>query len=145
MLTPDVLARLCRAREMLSDTSDASPSVRRVARAVGISPFHFIRTFRAIFGETPHQFRTRARLDAAKRLLASSDRSVTDVCMDVGFSSVGSFSDLFARRVGASPTGYRRRLQSAVQGSDPADHLSPGCLTLMRAAFAISEKRSGES
>lgn len=106
-----------------------------------MSPFQFIRQFHATFGETPHQFRIHARLDEAKRLLAVSDYSVTDVCMEVGFSSLGSFSDLFARRVGVAPSAYRRQLRSvmAVPGVLPRE-LTPGCLSLMAAAFAIFEK-----
>ena len=89
--------RLCRARDMLRDV-DHPLSIEQVAREAAVSPFHFIRQFQALFGETPHQYRIRARLERAKDLLESSDYSVTDVCMEVGFSSLGSFSDLFARR-----------------------------------------------
>jgi len=138
-MTGAAFRRLCVAREMLVSPAPRPASVRDVARTVGMSPFQFIRAFRAVFGETPYQVRTRARLDAARRLLALSDRSVTDVCFDVGFSSLGSFSDLFARRVGASPTAYRRRVRSG--RADVAGDLQPGCLSLMAAAFAISEKR----
>lgn len=97
-----------------------------------ISPFHFIRQFEAVFGVTPHQFRIQRRLDLARQLLAAGNHSVTDVCMEVGFSSLGSFSALFARRVGEPPSAYRRRVRSLVQvpGAVPVD-LTPGCLTLM--------------
>lgn len=97
-----------------------------------MSPFHFSRQFEAIFGATPHQLRIQARLDAAKRLLALGQHSVTDVCMEVGFSSLGSFSALFARRVGESPSAYQRRMRTCVTvaGALPAE-LTPGCLTLM--------------
>ena len=106
-----------------------------------MSPFHFIRQFSALFGDTPHQFRIQARLDRAKELLALGNDSVTDICLDVGFSSLGSFSDLFARRVGMPPSAYRRRARSmvVVPGVVPQE-LFPGCLTLMGAAFAIFEK-----
>src|SRR5262249_44019123 len=70
------------------------------------------RLFRATFGETPHEFLTRLRIDKAKELLIVADRSVTDICLDVGFSSLGSFSTLFARHVGASPVAYRLQLRS---------------------------------
>jgi AraC-like DNA-binding protein len=97
-----------------------------------ISPFHFIRQFEAVFGVTPHQFRIRTRIDAAKHLLALGNHSVTDVCMEVGFSSLGSFSALFTRRVGETPSAYRSRVRAVVQvpGTRSAD-LTPGCLTLM--------------
>ena len=89
-----------------------------------ISPFHFIRQFEAVFGVTPHQYRIDARLDAAKRLLAAGQHSVTDVCMEVGFSSLGSFSALFTRRVGEAPSAYRQRVRAKAD-------LTPGCLSLM--------------
>lgn len=104
LLDRATLQRLSRARDLLA-TSDAE--VRGVARVAGISPFHFIRLFDAAFGETPGQFRTRARLERAKALLASG-ASVTEACFDVGFSSVGSFSGLFQRRIGVAPSAYRR-------------------------------------
>ena len=129
MLNRDLLARLCRARELLRDVEDDRLSVAQIARESGMSAFQFIRTFDAVFGVTPHQFRIEARLDRAKDLLAPGDRSVTEVCMEVGFSSLGSFSDQFARRVGVAPSRYRGTPRPA-----------PGCLTLMAEAFAISEK-----
>jgi len=107
-----------------------------------MSPFHFIRRFESVFGTTPHQFRIQSRLERAKHLLALSDYSVTDVCMEVGFSSLGSFSALFARRFGTPPSAYRRQVRSllAVPGELPKV-LAPGCLSLMAAAFAILEKQ----
>ena len=98
-----------------------------------------------MFGETPHQCRIRARLERAKHLLAVSEYSVTDVCMEVGVSSLGSFSDLFARRVGMPPSVYRRwvRARMTDHRSLPPE-LTPGCLTLMGAAFAMSEKQSAQ-
>jgi AraC-like DNA-binding protein len=107
MLSHTAFVSLCRARDLLGEDCDRPLSIRDVARRAGVSPFHFIRQFQALFGETPHQFRIRARLNRAKQLLATSDYSVTDVCMEVGFSSLGSFSDLFARRIGAPPSTCR--------------------------------------
>jgi AraC-like DNA-binding protein len=132
LLRDTAFAGLCRARDLLREEPETPSTIPAVARAVGISPFHFIRQFQALFGETPHQFRTRARLDRARRLLAADHLSVTEVCMEVGFSSLGSFSELFRRHVGASPSAYRRRLRTLV--AVPAARqraLEPGCLTLM--------------
>ena len=124
LLRHEGFRRLCQARDRLCDLSGPPLSIADVAREVQISPFHFIRQFEAVFGVTPHQYRIHARLDAAKRLLATGHQSVTDVCMEVGFSSLGSFSTLFARRIGEAPSAYRRRVRSM-------GDLAPGCLSLM--------------
>lgn len=111
---------------------EVSPSVRQVAEELGISLYHFIRLFGAVFGETPHQYQIRMKLDKAKHLLAASDYSVTEVCMEVGYSSVGTFSDLFSRRVGMAPSDYRRKFRSAMLGPQGIPKpLVPGCFSLM--------------
>ena len=132
LLRHDAFNRLCRARDMLREVSELPVSIEEVAREVRISPFHFIRQFEAVFGSTPHQFRIQSRLDHARRLLAIGEHSVTEVCMEVGFSSLGSFSDLFTRRVGEPPSAYQRRVRAMVQvpGTLPPP-LVPGCLSLM--------------
>ena len=107
MLTNDVFVRLCRARDMLREVDDCPLTIDDVAREAAMSPFHFIRQFSALFGVTPHQFRIQARLDRARHLLALGDDSVTDICMEVGFSSLGSFSALFARRIRDAATPPR--------------------------------------
>ena len=144
LLRHEGFRRLCLARDLLREQREPSPSIAELAREVQISPFHFIRQFEAVFGVTPHQFRIQTRLDAAKHLLATGHYSVTDVCMEVGFSSLGSFSALFARRVGEPPTAYRRRCRAFVQvpGTLPTE-LTPGCLTLMSRlpASAFSHSR----
>ena len=124
--------RLCLARTLLREMRQPAPSIEALAREVQISPFHFMRQFEAVFGLTPHQYRIQTRLDAAKDLLARGQHSVTDVCFEVGFSSLGSFSTLFARRVGESPSAYRRRMRLtlSVPGAGVVD-LTPGCLMLM--------------
>jgi AraC-like DNA-binding protein len=126
LLSDDAFRRLCMARALLRDLREPAPSIRDVAREVRISHFHFIRQFEALFGITPHQFRIQWRVDRAKRLLAGGQHSVTEVCLEVGMSSLGSFSDLFARRVGSAPSSYRVRAQVS-----PPQELYPGCLSLM--------------
>jgi AraC-like DNA-binding protein len=150
LLRHEGFRRLCRARDLLRELREPSPSIAELAREVQISPFHFIRQFEAVFGVTPHQFRIQSRLDAAKHLLAMGHHSVTDVCMEVGFSSLGSFSALFRQRVGEAPSAYRRRVRAMVQmpGTLPAD-LTPGCLSLMGSlppsAFANSVRSFREA
>jgi AraC-like DNA-binding protein len=135
-----VLRQLCRARDLLAEVHSPDVSVEDAAVEAGMSSFHFIRTFSTMFGETPHQFRTRERLNAAQRLLARG-QSVTDVCLDVGFSSLGSFSTLFSREIGMSPAAYQRSLRCCVYVPDWQPH-PPNCLLWMGGpdAIAIFEK-----
>ena len=101
--------RMLRARDEM-DRSYAEPlDVPRLAQVAHVSEAHFIRTFKAAFGETPHRYLQRRRVERAMWLLRSTDRSVTDVCMAVGFSSLGTFSRVFTEVVGESPSAYRRR------------------------------------
>jgi AraC-like DNA-binding protein len=126
-LSEGELQRLCRAKELLRAEESALPDV---ARELGMSPFRLLRQFKAVFGLTPHEFRTAARMERAKALLRSGDRTVTEVCFEVGFSSVGSFSALFTRHVGVSPSRFRQ--VSCERG--PAPH----CLALMYAPVQFS-------
>src|ERR1700710_209907 len=80
-----------------------------LARIAFVAEAHFIRTFRAAFGETPNRSLQRRRVERAMFLLRTSERSVTDICMDVGFSSLGTFSRVFRDVVGEPPSVYRRR------------------------------------
>src|ERR687883_1951083 len=92
--------RLLRARDAM-DRSYAEPlDVPTLARIACVSQAHFIRTFRATFGETPNRYLQRRRVERAMFLLRSSDRSVTDICMSVGFCSLGTFSRVFRDIVG---------------------------------------------
>jgi AraC-like DNA-binding protein len=106
----DLLRRLCRARDILCDGLDEAPDLRALARLAGVAPHHFLRVFRKTFGETPHAYLTRLRIDRAKASLRAGG-SVTETCFEVGFSSLGSFSTLFLRHVGVSPSEYRRSLR----------------------------------
>ena len=90
------------------------------ARSAWVSPSYFRRSFKAAFGETPHQYLTSRRLERAKALLRAGDLSVTEVCHAVGFSSLGSFSSQFRRVVGESPSAYRRRVDHADLARVPA-------------------------
>ncbi|SOC46609.1 AraC-type DNA-binding protein [Blastococcus aggregatus] len=101
--------RLLRARDAM-DRRYAEPlDVPTLARIAYVSEAHFIRTFRATFGETPNRYLQRRRVERAMFLLRSTERTVTDICMSVGFSSLGTFSRVFRDVVGESPSVYRRR------------------------------------
>jgi AraC-like DNA-binding protein len=108
-LHEDSFQRVLRARDAIHARYAKAIRLEDLAHEAALSPFHFLRIFRAAFGETPHRYLTRVRIEAAKRLLLA-DAPVTDVCFEVGFQSLGSFSALFARRVGTPPSAFRRRL-----------------------------------
>ena len=100
---------MLRARDLM-DRAFAEPlRIRRLARIAGKSEAHFIRCFRATFGESPHRYLQRRRVERAMFLLRTTDRSVTDVCFDVGFSSLGTFSRTFHDIAGETPTAFRQR------------------------------------
>ena len=132
MLHHELRRRLCLARDLLRECGESRLSVNEIARRIGIAPHYFIRLFRAVFGDTPHQYRTNAQIEHAKHLLLLSDASVTEICMAVGFSSLGSFSALFSERVGIPPSVFRRRHR---RPENPPRQLPPemipGCFSLM--------------
>jgi AraC-like DNA-binding protein len=134
----DLNRRLLRARDAM-DRAYAEPlDVPAVAAVAYISPAHFIRTFRAVFGETPHRYLQRRRVERSMFLLRETDRSVTDVCLDVGFTSLGTFSRTFREIVGESPSDYR-------QGHGPI--VAPHCVQLaaMRPREAAGEATRSSS
>ncbi len=121
------------------DRAYAEPlDVRTVASVAHVSPAHFSRAFRAVFGETPHRYLQRRRVERAMFLLRESDRSVTDVCFDVGFNSLGTFSRTFREIVGETPSGYR-------SGHGPV--VAPHCVQLaaMRPRVGAGEMAESSS
>jgi AraC-like DNA-binding protein len=118
----DFNRRLLRARDAM-DRAYADPlDIPALARVAHVSPAHFIRSFRGVFGETPHRYLQRRRVERSMFLLRETKRSVTDVCFDVGFISLGTFSRTFREIVGESPSGYRL-------GHGPV--VAPNCVQLM--------------
>ena len=105
LIDPSTFRRIVRVRQRLLANEDVT--IAELARSVRMSPSRMIRVFAALFGETPHRTRTRVRLDRARELLAGGAQ-VTSVCMEVGFSSLGSFSSLFTRETGTPPSRQDR-------------------------------------
>ncbi|MGZ3430016.1 MAG: helix-turn-helix domain-containing protein [Polyangia bacterium] len=138
-LDPATLRRLVRARDLLHDCHAEAVTLDAMARAAGLSPTFFLRRFTAAFGTTPHRYLTELRLERARRLLARGS-AVTDVCFDVGFHSLGSFSSLFRRHVGVSPRDWQRQVRAVVGVPDlwPAVFI-PGCFLMMYAQSNFGE------
>jgi transcriptional regulator GlxA family with amidase domain len=102
--------RMLRARDTM-DRAFAEPlDVPALARLAHVSPAHFSRQFRATFGETPHRYLQRRRVERAMELLRETSRPVTEICFDVGFKSLGTFSRTFRGILGEPPSAYRARL-----------------------------------
>ena len=123
-MTPEELANLAhlrRARDLI-DREYARPlDIASIARAALMSTAHFSRQFRAAYGETPYTYLMTRRIERAKALLRRGDLSVTEVCMEVGCTSLGSFSARFTEVVGETPSAYRARDHSALESV-------PGCV-----------------
>ena len=130
--------RLLRARDAM-DRSYAEPlDVAAVAAVAHVSEAHFIRSFRSVFGETPHRYLQRRRVERSMFLLRETERSVTDICLDVGFTSLGTFSRMFREIVGETPSAYR-------MGHGPI--VAPHCVQLaaMRPREAVGETAQSSS
>jgi AraC-like DNA-binding protein len=114
MPSSQTLRKLCDIRDLIRDCHEQVLTLEDLSLEADLSAWHFMRAFRHAFGETPHDFLTRIRIERAKALLTITSRPVTEICFDVGFSSLGSFSTLFRRQVGLSPAQFRRKVRAWV-------------------------------
>jgi AraC-like DNA-binding protein len=128
-----LLAHLRRARDHIDRNYREPLDLDRLAAVAGVSKYHFARSFEAAYGEPPIRYLTRRRIERAQDLLRAANLTVTEVCMAVGFASLGSFSTRFTQLVGESPTAYRDRW--AVRGGP---HV-PGCFLFMRGVLNHAE------
>ena len=121
----ELLPHLRRARDHIDAHFADELNLGGLARVAGVSKYHFVRSFEASYGETPMRYLTRRRIERAQDLLRSANLTITEICMLVGFSSLGSFSGRFSELVGESPSAYRSRW--AATGGP---HI-PGCYLFM--------------
>jgi AraC-like DNA-binding protein len=140
-VTPEEIANLAhlrRARDRM-DREYARPlDVAVLARTALMSSAHFSRQFRAAYGETPYGYLMTRRIERAKALLRRGDMSVTEVCMEVGCTSLGSFSTRFTQLVGETPTAYRSRDHGALAGV-------PGCIAKDLTRPSRESSRNGQT
>lgn len=123
----ETLERLGRAREFIDHCFDHPLSLDQISEKACFSRYHFLRLFRQAFNKTPHQYLIERRIEKAKELLSSDELRVTDVCFEVGFQSLGSFSSLFHKSVGHPPVTYREKAKK----KEMAKRQVPGCFLLM--------------
>jgi AraC-like DNA-binding protein len=121
----ELLPHLRHARDHIDRHYLTDIDLDQLAEVAGLSKYHFVRCFESAYGETPIRYLTRRRIERAQDLLRNANLTVTEICMHVGFASLGSFSTRFAQLVGESPTAYRNRW--AARG---AAHI-PGCYLFM--------------
>jgi AraC-like DNA-binding protein len=131
LVDDETFKRLCRSRDFLAGSLDRQVRLADAAGAACLSQFHYHRLFARAFGETPHDFLTRLRIDRAKQLLAQDHVPVTEVCFAVGYESLGSFSVRFRSVVGRSPSEYRRAIRRIFPVPELAVYrFVPGCYLL---------------
>lgn len=116
--------RLSRARKFIDESYHQPLDLAEISKQACLSRYHFLRLFRDAFDTTPHQYLIQRRIEKAKELLRSRSLSVTDVCFEVGFESLGSFSWLFRKCVGQPPASYRQRERESLKKV-------PGCFIQM--------------
>jgi AraC-like DNA-binding protein len=124
---PEVLERLNRARNFIDRCYDLPLNLDEISSQACFSRYHFLRLFRQAFNKTPHQYLIDRRIERAKELLTANDLRVTDVCLEVGFQSLGSFSSLFHKSVGHPPITFRETSQK----TQAAKRQVPGCFLVM--------------
>jgi transcriptional regulator GlxA family with amidase domain len=130
------LAHLRRAKDLMDREYDRPLDVPRMAQEALMSPAHFSRQFRAAYGETPYGYLMTRRIERAAALLRRGDLSVTDVCMAVGCTSLGSFSARFTEVMGETPSGYRARAH--------VETGLPACIEKEAVRAGIKKRRSGD-
>jgi AraC-like DNA-binding protein len=123
----ETIQRLGRAREFIDHCYDHPLDLDQISKKACFSRYHFLRLFRQAFNKTPHQYLTERRIERAKELLTSENLRVTDVCFEVGFQSLGSFSTLFQKYVGHAPVIYREKARAR----ELAKRKVPGCFLFM--------------
>lgn len=124
---PQVFERLNRARTFIDRCYDLPLDLDEISSHACFSRYHFLRLFRQAFDKTPHQYLVERRIEKAKELLSTRDLRVTDICFEVGFESLGSFSSLFHKTVGHAPITYREKSRE----TQAAKRKIPGCFLVM--------------
>jgi AraC-like DNA-binding protein len=138
LIDDELFRRLCRSRDYLAAGFDRPLRLSHAAREACLSAYHYHRLFARTFGETPHDFLTRLRIDRAKELLVRGGLPVTEVCFAVGYESLGSFSSRFRTLVGYSPAQYQRSLRALVAFPQlPPHRYAPTCFLLYFGARAF--------
>ena len=131
LYNPRLMDRLWAARRIIDERFAEPLTIDEIGRVAGLSTYHFIRAFRRAFGCTPGRYLRERRLTRARQLLATCDLAVTDVCLAVGFESLGSFCTLFRRSEGETPAAFRARHVARRTAAAARPPFVPGCFLRM--------------
>jgi AraC-like DNA-binding protein len=141
-VSEELLVHLRRAHDLIDRHYADDLDLDVLASTAGVSKYHFLRSFSATYGITPAQYRSERRIERAQDLLRSTNLTVTEVCMAVGYSSLGSFSSRFRELVGISPSAYQASF--AASGAPRI----PGCYVFMHGLrdrrFPVADSAIGE-
>jgi AraC-like DNA-binding protein len=140
-IPPDIYKKIVDAKVFIDDHFDSPIDLDAIAGEACLSRYHFHRLFRRIYKRTPHQYLTFKRIDHARRILAAVDCTVGEVCMQVGFESIGSFSMLFKREIGVAPGEYRSAFKlSRAMAQEQPRRVIPFCFI----AEIVGEKSNNQ-
>ena len=127
-MKPEVYKKLCRAKEFMDERCCSPIDLDSIARQANLSVYHFLRVFSKVYCKTPHRYLTLKRIDKAKEYLALENHSITDICFDIGFESPGSFSSMFLKHTGLTPTEFRNSARRKIYMSVSfPEKLIPAC------------------
>jgi AraC-like DNA-binding protein len=107
-IPPDVYKKIVTAKLYMDENFHEPIDLQRISRQACLSRFHFHRLFTRIYQRTPHRYLTQKRIEQARRMLAGKELTVSEICNQVGFESIGSFSMLFKKEIGSGPRHYRK-------------------------------------
>jgi transcriptional regulator GlxA family with amidase domain len=138
---PELLRRLLRAKDRMDAASHEEWPVRRLARVSGVSEAHFARSFKEAYGVPPHRYLLTRRIERATALLRDTDRSITDIAFETGWSSLGTFGRTFRDVTGDSPGAFRARERAARHGLERVPACFVSAAKRPGLTIAVSEKR----
>jgi transcriptional regulator GlxA family with amidase domain len=142
---PALLRRLLRAKDKLDAASHEEWPIKRLARVSGVSEAHFARSFKEAFGLPPHRYLLTRRIERAKAMLRDTDTPVTDIALETGWSSLGTFGRVFRDITGESPGELRARERSAAHHLEQVPHCFVSAAYRPNLTIAVSEKRRQEA
>ena len=141
----DIYKRVVAAKMYIDDNLHEPMKLEQVSQQACFSPFHFHKLFTRIYKKTPHEYLTQVRIEAARRMLGQKDTSVSQVCLNVGFESLGSFSTMFKKKNGVSPQAYRNTALERLKAADiQPKAFIPHCVLNFHQGAEKQDSRNGQ-